>query len=413
MADPRLTEMDGDIGADKNDPESMTRNEVSSKANSLMDQQDGNYTHALLSSASDPSSLDERWQTGKWELIAFYVYYIGNSGLGPFNFAPSQFQNLLSRQATILGGGTCGDDGQPACRLHWAGQDRTVEGIVLLANGISFAIQAVLFLAIGSMADFGSFRPWVLVASTVVGVAISFAWLGVTDPDKWQAALGLYMVGLISYQLSLSYWTAAFPGLARNLAEMRAARSELEDTPPRITADEYAEKEMLSRNRISNMAFAVCSAGELVVLAAIQGMLEGINADQDENSNTRALSAVVAFSAGVWTICALPWFVLEKRRPGQPLPPGTTYLTAAVKQAFLAAKHLRRLKQTLLYLVFYFLFSDALNTSVTVISTIQNEVVSFSTTKLNLLLIVGIAAQAVGIYVLFVQLSPLSPLIAH
>jgi MFS-type transporter involved in bile tolerance (Atg22 family) len=41
---------------------------------------------------------------------------------------------------------------------------------------------------------------------------------------------------------------------------------------------------------------------------------------------------------------------------------------------------------------------DALNTSVTVISTLQNSAISFSSTKLNELLLVGIATQALGIY---------------
>lgn len=41
---------------------------------------------------------------------------------------------------------------------------------------------------------------------------------------------------------------------------------------------------------------------------------------------------------------------------------------------------------------------DALNTSVTVISTVQNQLISFSSTVFNELLIVGIASQAVGIY---------------
>lgn len=39
-----------------------------------------------------------------------------------------------------------------------------------------------------------------------------------------------------------------------------------------------------------------------------------------------------------------------------------------------------------------------MNSTVTVISTVQNQLVSFSTTKLNILLIVGIAAQGIGIY---------------
>ncbi len=393
------------------------------------------YAAALLANGQEADASESRFVTSRTELWAFYIYYIGNSGLAPFNFAPSQFQNLLYLQATNLGAGMCGNDGQPDCRLRFAGKERTVESIVLLCNGLSFAIQAVLFLVIGSFADYGRNRPYILVASTVVAIAVSFAWLGVTDPEQWQTAIGLYMVGIITYQLCLSYWTAAFPGLARDLPHMRDARARLlndsntaspkadadsaddkGETPAaehaaeteakagahsnhgRMTADEYSLLETMAINRISNIAFAVCSVGELVVLAVIQGMLYGIHADRDTISNTKALSAVVAFGAGVWVLCAIPWFVLEKRRPGQPLPPGTNYVTAAAKQAYLAAKHLRHLRQTLIYLVFYFLFSDALNTSVTVISTIQNQVVSFSTTKLNLLLIVGIAAQAVGIY---------------
>lgn len=390
------------------------------------------FATALLTTSQDPTSSESRFITGRWELWSYMIYSIGNSGLGPFNFAPSQFQNLLSQQATNVGAGQCGNDSQPDCRLMFMRKDRTVESIVLLSNGVSFAIQAVLVIAIGSFADYGKNRPYILIVCTVVAIAISFAWLGVTRPEQWQIGTGLYTVGLIAYQLCLSYWTAAFPGLARDLPHMREARQKLiedstiststdaksvndtkaapaEERPAQVltsdtgtdgpmTADKYSLLETMAINRISNVAFTVCSVGELIILAVIQGMLYGIHADRDKQSNTTALSAVVAFSAAAWVLCAIPWFLLEKRRPGQPLPPGTSYLTAAVKQVFLAAKHLRRLRQTLIYLVFYFLFSDALNTTVTVIATLQNSVVSFSTTKLNLLLIVGIAAQGAGIY---------------
>lgn len=46
----------------------------------------------------------------------------------------------------------------------------------------------------------------------------------------------------------------------------------------------------------------------------------------------------------------------------------------------------------------YFLLGDSLNTTVTVIGTLQNEVVAYNTLQLTYLLIVGIAAQAVGIF---------------
>lgn len=57
---------------------------------------------------------------------------------------------------------------------------------------------------------------------------------------------------------------------------------------------------MLTRNRLANVSFFVCSIGELVVLAILAGILQGIITD-DPDSNTRALSIVCAYSAGVWS----------------------------------------------------------------------------------------------------------------
>ena len=87
-----------------------------------------------------PDQFNPRYETTRWEVWAYYSYYIGNNGLTLFNFAPTAFQNLLSQAA--------GD----AEVLRFAGRDRDVNSIVLISNGISFAIQIVLFLVIGSYA---------------------------------------------------------------------------------------------------------------------------------------------------------------------------------------------------------------------------------------------------------------------
>ena len=87
-----------------------------------------------------PDQFDPKYETSKWEIWAYYSYYIGNNGLTLFNFAPTAFQNLLSEAA--------GDAGT----LQFAGVNRTINSIVLVCNGISFAIQIVLFLIIGSYA---------------------------------------------------------------------------------------------------------------------------------------------------------------------------------------------------------------------------------------------------------------------
>lgn len=92
-----------------------------------------------------PDQFDPRYETTRCEIWAYYAYYVGNNSLTLFNFAPTAFQNLLSQAA--------GDAGE----LRFAKRDRTINSIVLLANGISFVIQVVLFLVVGSYAD-GSAR---------------------------------------------------------------------------------------------------------------------------------------------------------------------------------------------------------------------------------------------------------------
>lgn len=152
-----------------------------------------------------PDQFDPKWETDKWEIWSYYAYYIGNNGLTLFNFAPTAFQNLLSQASGASG------------RLRFAGADRTINSIVLLSNGISFAIQIVVFLFLGSFAgesnnwslptdwcwiiganlywDFGTWRPNILIFLSLIAWGIGFGWLGVHDPSKWQIATGLYIVG--------------------------------------------------------------------------------------------------------------------------------------------------------------------------------------------------------------------------
>ncbi|KAI4236966.1 MAG: hypothetical protein L6R40_006018 [Gallowayella cf. fulva] len=60
-----------------------------------------------------------------------------------------------------------------------------------------------------------------LFSKSVIAYAICLGWLGVHDGDKWRVAVGLYIVGVITYQSSYTFWNAAFPGLARNTPEMK------------------------------------------------------------------------------------------------------------------------------------------------------------------------------------------------
>ncbi|KAJ5993969.1 hypothetical protein N7451_009693 [Penicillium sp. IBT 35674x] len=330
-----------------------------------------------------PDQFDEKYRTTRMEIWAYYSYYIGNNGLSLFNFAPTAFQNLMYQAAP------------PSGMLDFAGRSRTINSIVLLCNGISFAIQIVVFLAIGSFADFGYWRPNILIVLSVIAWAIGFGWLGAHTWDKWHVGVGLYIVGLIAYQTTLTFWTAAFPGLARNTVEMKEKADEY--ASGKISRDEYNYADTMMRSRLSNISFYVQSVAEIFILAIIVGIMFGLDVNASDANNNWGLSVLIAFASGVWFLVSLPWFFLEKRRPGQD-PGKRSVFVAGLWQLWHAMKQIWHLKQSLLYLIGYFLLGDSLNTTVTVIGTLQNEIVAYNTLQLTYLLIVGIAAQAVGIY---------------
>ena len=142
-------------------------------------------------------------------------------------------------------------------------------------------------------------------------------WLLVHSVNAWSVSTLIRTV--IAYQTTLTFWTAAFPGLARNTRQLRAKAEEY--TAGKISRDEYDYADTLQRSRLSNMAFYIQSVGEIFILAVIVGVLFGVNVNASEANNNYGLSVLIAFATGVWLLLALPWFILEKRRPGQPLPP--------------------------------------------------------------------------------------------
>jgi MFS-type transporter involved in bile tolerance (Atg22 family) len=362
-------------------PEAQEPHTVDDEKKVIIDDQEGSGRGVV---ADEALLQPEAAVTTRSEIWSYYAYYIGANGLSLFNFGPTAFQNLLAQAAPA-------DTGL----LLFAGRERDVNSIVLLANGISFACQAVLFLCIGAYADFGTGRRWVLVFWSIVAFAIGFAWLDVHDPSKWKAAAALYVLGLISYQLTLTYWTAAFPALARNLPVMKEAREKLEEGS--LSRREFAKQDEKERSRLSNVAFYVQSVGEVVILAIIVGIMFALHVNDGVQQNNWGLSVLIAFATACWVALSLPWFALEKTRPGLKVPVGMNLVSVGFWQLYEAMTKIWHLKQSLIYLIGYFLLGDSLNTTVTVIGTLQNQVVSYDTLTLTYLLIVGIVAQAAGI----------------
>lgn len=91
---------------------------------------------------------------------------------------------------------------------------------------------------------------WVCI---VIVIIISLIWsTPIQAPGRWRAAMGLYMLGFISYGATLVFYAALFPRLARNTPHARALREKYENGE--ISAEVYEKEESLEKNRISNIS---------------------------------------------------------------------------------------------------------------------------------------------------------------
>lgn len=92
--------------------------------------------------------------------------------------------------------GNCGNAG---CVVAWGPGTRSVASVVLIANGICFAVMTVIFVILGSVADYGAFGRWMLLFLTVVCWISQYGMTAIREPSQWPTAMVLYIVSYISY----------------------------------------------------------------------------------------------------------------------------------------------------------------------------------------------------------------------
>ncbi|KAI6135172.1 MFS general substrate transporter [Pisolithus thermaeus] len=310
------------------------------------------------------------------ELWSYYLYYNGDNGVGPLGYTQTLFQGLATSAGhdPIAGpGSSCtASNASGQCVLPWGAGTKSVASIVLLANGISFAIMTAIFTTIGSAGDYGTFGRWLLFVVTVVCWAAQYACMALTSPSRWQPAMVLYIVGFVSYGATLVFYAAAFPRLARNTPHSRKLRDKYQNGE--ISAEEYEKEESLEKNRISNISTMHSNVGYVVTCALnLALLLPPATANSPLVDNY-----VLALDNTYWVLLGIWWFIYQLPRPGPPLPKGEHYFTIGWKQIWAAMKTYKHLPYTFVYLVAYFLLADGLNTTGTLVTICQNAKFSFS-----------------------------------
>ncbi|KJK65076.1 Vacuole effluxer Atg22 like [Aspergillus parasiticus SU-1] len=330
--------------------------------------------------------------TTRKELWSYYLYYNGDNGVGPGSYSQALFQWALTGAGWQPGT----EPHEPctassACVVPWAGGTRSVSSVVLIANGLCFTFMTVIFVWLGSAADYGSFGRWLLLVLTVVCWALQYGMMAIKHPNQWPAAMGMYVVAYVAYGATLVFYAAVFPRLARFMPHVRKAREE-DLREDKITLDEYDAIESLEKNHISNVSTAHSNIGYLLTLALNLSVLLPLQGNN--YSNNLALCLTNSY----WVVLGLWWFIFQQKRPGPPVPKGSSYATIGFKQLWVALREVRSLPQTFLYFLAYFLLADGLNTTGTLVSIIQNNEVSFSFLQLTYLGIVQAVTSTISTF---------------
>ncbi|KAH8897631.1 MFS general substrate transporter [Thozetella sp. PMI_491] len=351
------------------------------------------------------SSIDEADAPAtKKELYSYYAYYAGNNGIGSFQYSNLLFQNLIYQAAfnpdvLPLGSSSCDIDPTAPCHVFWAGGTKPYTSVILIGNGLTFLSQALVFIGVGSLADYGSWNKWVVRGFSVLTWAFEFGFLGIDKPDQWGAAMALYIISAITFWASYVFFNAIFPKLSHDLPEVRNAHVEL--TSGTISEEEYERRCSMARSKVMNMSYVWNNVGFTICGALSLAALAGLHADESADQNNWGYSVSVAVCTGFWIILAIPWFLWEKTRPGPPLPEGDNYFTLGFKQTWFVLKEAWTLKQTFAYLVAYFLLADGIGTTITLVAIAQTQVVAFSATQNTYLIMVQGASAAVGVFVVY------------
>ena len=158
------------------------------------------------------------------------------------------------------------------------GADRySVASYFLNLNGIQFAVQFIALLFIGPYADYGTWRPWLLICrSTVLGrngspctdlsrlepvfecvTYIScFALAALSSPSQWLASTAIHTMGGLALNIANTYYYALLPVMATSLPEI--IESERKVFQGEKTPEHHQQYNSLTRAKVSQLHLHWC-----------------------------------------------------------------------------------------------------------------------------------------------------------
>ena len=339
-------------------------------------------TNSVKAAQSVPAAQPE---TQKSEIYAWWIYFVGYEPLSIValqvlisviltKYSIAQSINPSKGNAQCQAGETC--------VLFMLG--RLPVSPLSFTYFVSFAsifCQAVVFVLLGALADYGSLRKKLLMGCTVVGSLVTMCFAGAYEPRLlWLAALLSVLISTV-YGAALVFYNAYLPLLVNNHPSLSSANAN-ESTA--VLEEKSSDKLPQS---MSPTTVKLVSKDQLASSISTKGIIAGysaalllliLSALMINFVPYKGMAAVAVAVTGLWWLVvgmgALHWF---KERPGVPLPPNTFYLTASARTILHALRHVQGLPDTMRFLVAYLFISGGYGT-------IGYAAVTFATKELGI-----------------------------
>ncbi|CAI2169114.1 5440_t:CDS:2 [Funneliformis geosporum] len=246
---------------------------------------------------------------------------------------------------------------------------------------ISVLTQCIVYIGIGSLADYGNNRKKMLIGFSYAGALFTIAYILVLEPNMYWLAGLLTILSNVCFGAATVFWLAYIPVYTHIHPEVIQVKRNNDENGD-ATKEEICEIEERISNRLSVMSLIWCIPAGVLVLAI--GSIFALIM-KDKILSLRIGCVIV----GIWWVSFLTFPVLwMKNRVGPPLPKvGTTIRSA---------KHL---VETVKFLVAWFILSDGYGTITTVATLFGKKELGLSQVQLLIAAMIIPICAMIGAYV--------------
>lgn len=228
---------------------------------------------------------------------------------------------------------------------------------------LSVGLQMVFLPILGAIADYSHRKKQMLALFAYLG---SFATIGLYFVQGTNYLLGgvLFVLANLSYGASIVFYNSFLPDIA---------------TPE-------------ERDRVSSVGWAIGYLGGGLLLAVNLYLFS--KAESFGLTTGQAVRISLASSGAWWAIFTLiPLLTLKNRLPVKEPPPGQHYITTGFKQLVHTISTARRYPQTLMFLIAFLLYNDAIQAVIALASVFGSEELKLEqSTLVQVILMVQFAA---------------------